>query len=203
MWKSITLKPREVIFENKRCNCENIITFEAAKENVESTGEYKLLYYAKTEEPVTIHNIKCGHDFKVSYRKFIKSPYCRECRRLELIFDKRINELTNGEYTVTGQYVDQDTKVLIRHEICQKEQLYLPRHFLSGQRCKCNYENKLDEEWNKMYFLLTEYKKNMEILIFQRENLTSLSRLADGYRDRGMITKMEVSDSIDLTGLQK
>lgn len=157
--KSITLKPREVIFENKRCNCENIITFEAAKENVESTGEYKLLYYAKTEEPVTIHNIKCGHDFKVSYRKFIKSPYCRECRRLELIFDKRINELTNGEYTVTGQYVDQDTKVLIRHEICQKEQLYLPRHFLSGQRCKCNYENKLDEEWNKMYFLLTEYKK--------------------------------------------
>ena len=157
--KYIALKPREVIFENKRCNCENIITFEDAKETVESSGEYQLLYYTKTEEPVKIHSIKCGHDFKVSYRKFIKSPYCRECRRLKLIFDKRVEELTNGEYTVSGQYINQESKVLIRHEICKKEQFYLPRHFLSGQRCRCNYENKLDEEWNKMYAILTEYKK--------------------------------------------
>lgn len=130
--------PRGFLEEGVRCACENRIFFSEAAEKVRQSGDFELLKYSTTDDDCVIRHLGCGQMFTVKYRKFMKSPYCRAehpKERTQDIFAQEIVDLTGDEYALTGPYMDKDTAVRIRHNVCGREHDYLPRHFIRGQRC--------------------------------------------------------------------
>lgn len=50
-------------------------------------------------------------------------------------FTARVAELTNNEYIVVGEYVNNKTKIAITHTTCNTTYLVKPKGFLDGNRC--------------------------------------------------------------------
>lgn len=135
---TFTTTPRGFLEEGVRCICENRIMFNEAAEMIRKCGDFELVQYETADRDCIIRHLSCGKTFIVNFRKFIKNPYCRAEKPFERTyksFRQEIKNLTGREYTLTGSYVDKNTKVTIKHNVCGGETEYLPRHFLDGQRC--------------------------------------------------------------------
>ena len=69
---------------------------------------------------------------------------------------ERIKDLTNGEYLLLGDYVNNSTKMLVRHNLCGNIYKVKWNNFKTGRRCpKCFGNEKLNnEEVDKRMFEL-------------------------------------------------
>lgn len=55
------------------------------------------------------------------------------------LYTERVYDLVGDDYTVLSEFVDQRTKIAIKHNKCGGIQEYKPSAFLDGQRCNaCN-----------------------------------------------------------------
>ena len=114
-------------------------------------NEYKLLTeYKDTFTKVKIKHNKCGKIFSMRPNDFLngeRCPYCAKAkissnkRKTQEQFEKEVFELYNGEYSVAGRYINNGTKIKMRHNKCGKEYEVLPVSFLEGYS-KCPYCNK-------------------------------------------------------------
>lgn len=151
--------PREFINEGTRCKCKRIIPYKDVKETIEESGKYKLIQYTKSEEPVIIQSLECGHVFKSKYRRFVKTPYCRTCRPKNMtteLFRHRIKELTNNEYEAVGEFVDKIHQMTFKHKKCGSMFKRTPKYLLQNPHCPiCDIG---DDKWGFAYKLLCEYK---------------------------------------------
>lgn len=140
--RDIRIKPRDFLFENVRCQCEQMIIERDIKEIVEASGEFEVLKFTNTSKPVLILHKKCGQAYKYRYDHFIENPQCKLCNSLignsmtPDLYEKRIINLVGDEYTLIKGFINQETKVVLRHIECGEEQEYWPSTFLDGQRCK-------------------------------------------------------------------
>lgn len=119
--------------------------------------EYTVLgKYINCKEKILIrHNCdECGnYEFYITPDSFInKGSRCHKCgiekvasqkRKTHEQFIKEVYDLVGDEYTILGQYVNNKTKILIRHncEECEKYEFYMtPDAFVNkGSRCrKCS-----------------------------------------------------------------
>lgn len=163
------IKPREFLYEGKRCPCENIIFEDEAARRIESLGPYKLIEFTKAEMPVKIQSLVCGHTFTTRYRKFIKSPNCRVCYAGPPVVTtedarERINKVSNGEYELVGEYTNSRTEVEILHKGCGKVFKCRLNKFVDKKK-KCPYCDKGNETlWDRGYEKLVEYKNNFGIV---------------------------------------
>ena len=163
------IKPREFLYEGKRCPCENIIFEDEAARRIESLGPYKLIEFTKAEMPVKIQSLVCGHTFTTRYRKFIKSPNCRVCYAGPPVVTtedarERINKVSNGEYELVGEYTNSRTEVEILHKRCGKVFKYRLNKFVDKKK-RCPYCDKGNETlWDRGYEKLVEYKNNFGIV---------------------------------------
>lgn len=155
---------------NKRqCNkCSGIIigekqtlNFETIKNYIEMESNSGCILLSDKEEyknydsKLTI-KCKCGNNFSVSYRGFKyghPKQVCDRCgeknrslkqRKSIKTFIAEVYELVGEEYTVLGEYINNHTEILMRHN-CVKcnnnEFLMRPTDFLQGIRCpKCRHE---------------------------------------------------------------
>lgn len=105
------------------------------------------------------------------------------------IFEERVYNTVGDEYTIIKSFVDQKTKVVIRHELCGNIQEYKPSHFLDGQRCK--YCGKESKSWEDSLKLLAEYKKRPEIQTFLKGMNIKVNLLEDGYSPKERVLEME------------
>lgn len=152
--------------------CENVITMEMAKKNIEQYEGFRLLNYVNTNEPIKIHSERCGHTFDCKYHKFIKFPRCRKCFPKNMTTEylaERIKKTTNGEYKLVGEFVDQETKIKVLYNVCGQITEYRPRYYYMGAQCPiCN--NAFDGKWDEMFSLLCKYvKQNGTSNIAKRE----------------------------------
>ena len=163
------IKPREFLYEGKRCPCENIIFEDEAARRIESLGPYKLIEFTKAEMPVKIQSLVCGHTFTTRYRKFIKSPNCRVCYAGPPVVTtedarERINKVSNGEYELVGEYTNSRTEVEILHKRCGEVFKCRLNKFVDKKK-RCPYCDKGNETlWNRGYEKLVEYKNNFGIV---------------------------------------
>lgn len=163
------IKPREFLYEGKRCPCENIIFEDEAARRIESLGPYKLIEFTKAEMPVKIQSLVCGHTFTTRYRKFIKSPNCRVCYAGPPVVtteDARelINKVSNGEYELVGEYTNSRTEVEILHKRCGKVFKCRLNKFVDKKK-RCPYCDKGNETlWDRGYEKLVEYKNSFGIV---------------------------------------
>lgn len=50
-------------------------------------------------------------------------------------FEKEVYALVNDEYVIEGQYINNKTKIIIRHTVCNHSYTVKPKSFLDGNRC--------------------------------------------------------------------
>lgn len=153
--------------------------FEKLGNDYECIGQY---VNAKTY--IEILHIPCNKIFKARPNNLLQGYGCPYCFKKELLtqeqFEKQVKELGNDEYEVLGNYINNKTKVLIRHKVCGEEYLVLPRNFVQGKRCakcaKCKplnneiFEKRLYELYGDEYSRVSEYNGiNNKIIV--RHNL--------------------------------
>ena len=119
---------------------------------------YFIEEYIKSNEKIKIRYIRCGHERKIYPSSIIRGKgHCPQCevrkpkKRTTETLSKEIEEKTNKEYSLLGEFSGTHNKVEIKHNQCGHIFSMAPRDFLAGQRCpKHRYEkssksNKIDE----------------------------------------------------------
>lgn len=96
------------------------------------------------------HN-KCGYEYDVKPNVFLNGCRCPQCaNKLKVttkIYKKKVYNLVKEEYSVIGEYVNNRTKIKMKHNKCGYEYDVKPNSFLSGRRCpQCALKRKTTME---------------------------------------------------------
>ena len=116
------------------------------------------------------HN-KCGHTYKVKPNYFIGGSRCPYCygtpKKTNTQFKQEVFDLVGNEYTFIDSYVNNKTKIRVKHIKCGNIYGVRPTDFMQGCRCPyCNTPkgetliNKILKSLNIKY----EYQKTFEDL---------------------------------------
>lgn len=117
----------------------------------EFSGEYELLdEYRRWNSTMTFKHKICDCVFKMTPNSFfnltnnIYGIKCPECLKREIYknraktkeqFQKEIDKISNNEYIVLGEYVNNITPVLMKHIKCNNTWKAKPNNLLSGTGC--------------------------------------------------------------------
>ena len=103
--------------------------------------------------------------------KFIQGNRCPKCsKRIRYTtesFKTKVRELTGHEYTVLGEFINTQTKILMLHNNCGNEFYVTPSSFLQGHRCaKCagvmryttaSFKEKVSDLVGEEFVVLSEF----------------------------------------------
>ena len=144
------------------------------KEVIDLVGkEYTVLgEYVGANKKVKIRHNKCGHVWGVNPTDFLCGSRCPKCfgthKKSTEQFKEEVFDLVGEEYSVLGEYVNNHTKIIMKHNKCGFEYEVKPNNFLTGRRCiKCSGLMKKTTEQFKQevynlvgdeYTVLGEYK---------------------------------------------
>lgn len=149
-----------------KCRCEYTLDETTVREKIKSLGNFELLEYKTSMQPIILQHKTCGSTFRVMYHTFIKDPRCSICQRLRNNrhfsneeFVQKVFDLVGDEYTLEDPYESAKKRILIRHNRCNTLQVYSPEQFLHGRRCKrCNPKcSEKEFVWNVWYESSGEY----------------------------------------------
>ena len=139
------------------------LTTEEVKGRIkDSTGnEYFLLgNYVNAKTKMLVKHNLCKNEYKVRWNSFQQGARCPKCSGLKKLnneeIDKQIFELTKDEYVRIGDYVNNATKMLVKHSLCENTYKVRWNSFQKGSRCpKCSGKEKLNnDEIDKKIFNL-------------------------------------------------
>ena len=96
--------------------------------------------YKGSKKQITLKHKECGMSFQTTPSLFMDNSKCRVCelKRTNIntkMFENRVFELVEDDYTVLSQYKTRNAKVLMRHNKCMHEYLVSPKDFYRGTRC--------------------------------------------------------------------
>jgi very-short-patch-repair endonuclease/uncharacterized protein YozE (UPF0346 family) len=149
------------------------------KSNLIHNGEYEILSEYKSHYvKIQIKHKICGNTFSQTAYKHLyqnKCPVCFGHNRLSKeILQEKSDEKYNGEYEILGEYINNATKILIKHKICNSEYYQVPNNHLRNRRCFSCYgtpkktNESFQEESNKVhkndYILLSDYIESNDIV---------------------------------------
>ena len=107
-------------------------------------NEYTFLdTYVNATTKLKVKHNKCGKIYNVLPSNFLKGnrcPYCNgNAKKTGARFKQEVQDLVGDEYTVLGSYINTNTKIKIKHNICGTVYKVRPHTFLEGYRCPhCN-----------------------------------------------------------------
>lgn len=119
-------------------------------------------------------SFKCpqGHVFNMAWTYFQQGRRCPSCAKRyndHESFVSLINNMHGNEYSVLGHYVNSNTKILMRHNVCGTEFEALPKHLADGHGCPnrfcCHVRGENHYRWNPN--LTDEDRKNNESRLTQ------------------------------------
>lgn len=123
------------------------------------------------------HNI-CGHKWEIKPNSFMNGNRCPICSSRKISHKEFVNQVCdkyNNEYTVLGEYINSNEKVLIRHNKCNYEWEVNTYHFINGHGCpKCagklpytteTFKEKVCQMYGDEYNVLGEYIPKTKILM--------------------------------------
>lgn len=98
--------------------------------------------YVGVHEPIKlIHNV-CGREINMTPGNFLRGSRCVHCkvdstRLTEEEFCERVKEKTGDSYSIVGDYINNKTPVLIKHDLCGEVSLIRPDWLMQGRTsCK-------------------------------------------------------------------
>lgn len=140
--------PINILNKNRECpKCNNCVkdkdtkyfkneVFEKVNNEYTVLGEYK-----GALKKIEMRHEKCKKTYKVTPHDFLsggnRCPYCNGNKKLTTDeFKNKVKKLEGEEYTILGQYINTDTKIKIKHNICNHVFEMTPYKFLRrNQRC--------------------------------------------------------------------
>lgn len=119
--------------------------FETEVKNLKGDEYTVLEKYEKCDIKIKMRHNKCGRDFDIFPSWFLQGYGCTHCTNEEILknktksqekFKSEIRELTNGEYSIIGKYINAKTNVKMMHNYCGTLFDVKPTMFLSAKaRC--------------------------------------------------------------------
>ena len=102
-------------------------------------NEYEFLdTYINDKTKLRVKHSICGSVYKVRPNNFFNGARCPHCSvnaKTNEQFSDEVNRLGHGEYALISNYVNNHTKVRIRHNKCGSIYEVTPNHFIQGRRC--------------------------------------------------------------------
>ncbi|ALN97828.1 hypothetical protein Bp8pS_149 [Bacillus phage vB_BpuM-BpSp] len=96
--------------------------------------------YKNNRTPLMVMGRDCGHKWSSRPDNLLKGHGCPKCNggsrinHEDFIFE--VNRLTNNEYEVIGSYINNKTKITLRHKICDNNWEVTPLNFIHNYtRC--------------------------------------------------------------------
>ena len=122
-------------------------------------NEYVFLdSYVNTHAKLRVKHNKCGNIYKLQPSSFLTGHRCPDCsgkhQKTNAEFKQEIYDLVGDEYTFLDTYVNNSTKIKIRHNKCGNVYKTKPNTFLLGSRCPycAGYMKKTDAQFKKEVF---------------------------------------------------
>lgn len=82
---------------------------------------------------------KCGYEWKATISSRYNGAQCPKCthkiKKDTNYFKNEVNNLVGKEFTVNGEYISSQTKILITHNICNNSFMIVPNNFLKRHTC--------------------------------------------------------------------
>ena len=107
-------------------------------------NEYVILgKYINSDTKIEIMHKICNNIFLQTPDKHLRNNKCPKCygknKLTKEILQERSNKLYNNEYTILGDYINNSTHILIKHNICGSEYMQIPNNHLRDRTCfNCN-----------------------------------------------------------------
>lgn len=127
--------------------------------------------YINNETKILIYHQECGRDFLIRPADFKRRKRCSPCninkKKTTEEYKRQVKELSNDEYEVLEKYINDRTKILMKHKKCGHKWKQQPTHFIQGKRCPLcagQYKNtnifkrEILELTDNEYTLLSQYK---------------------------------------------
>lgn len=135
-------------------------------------NEYVFLdSYVNTMTKIKVKHNKCGNIYEVAPNNFLgghRCPYCYDVRKTNTQFQQEVYNLVGNEYVFLNSYVNNRTKLRVKHNKCGNIYEIQPNNFLNGSRCPyCNSRPKGEVFINKILKSLGikyEYQKTFDDL---------------------------------------
>lgn len=135
-WESVRL--RAVAHSGRRTAAQFVEALREANPSIEVVGEYQSM---RTKTAVRCRI--CGHEWNAIPFNLIRGHGCRACANAKLAEDRRkplarlIEELAiaNPNIELIGEYVNTDTKTLVRCLVCEYTWDAYPNNLLKGEGC--------------------------------------------------------------------
>lgn len=130
--------------------------------------EYDILgNYVNNSTKILIRHNECSHQYETRPNSLLQGGRCPKCNVQKQTINKfkdEIYHLVNDEYSIIGGYINNTSKVLLRHNECGHEYIISRHKFISGRRCPNCFGNKkkTTSEFKKQVYNLV--KDDYEVL---------------------------------------
>lgn len=103
-------------------------------------GEYTFLdKYINAYTRIRVKHNKCGNVYKVKPNNFLNGSRCPYCfgtfKKTNGQFKQEIYDLVGNEYVFLDPYINDGTKLRVKHNKCGHTYKVKPNYFFSGSRC--------------------------------------------------------------------
>lgn len=162
-------------------------------------NEYVFLdHYINNYTKLRVKHNKCGNIYKVNPNNFLNGHRCPYCsgnhKKDEKQFKREIKNLVSNEYTFLDTYVNNKTKIRVKHNKCGNVYKVTPDAFLRGNRCPyCSINNgKTDVQFKQEIYDLvgSDY-------IFLDQYVNSYTKLKVKHNKCGNTYEVKPSDFIN------
>ena len=176
------------LLDGKKCpNCSRKKSSNIFKDQVHNmtNGEYTVLgVYEGEYTPVFIRHNKCGYEWEVTPRYFLKGTRCPKCAgnlpfTKETILEK-VNKEGNNEYEVIKfpETINNRNKITILHKPCNKTYDVRPYNFFKGNRCPfCSNSSKISKAETEIYEYIRSIYNGKIIRSYRSKRLTNNKEL--------------------------
>lgn len=123
----------------------------------EHNHDYEIVgKYERMLSKIEIKHKDCGYIFDRLASKTTPKVYCPKCfkghrnKKTQAIFEMEVESLVGNEYTVIGKYINTDSKIKMRHNVCLYEWDVVATSFTNtGSRCPQCAKGGIarDQEW--------------------------------------------------------
>lgn len=181
-------KQSELMKSRPRYGCfDNAITLERFKERCKDISDFEVDYstYKSRKDKVRVRHKACSRWFYIKACAFYTTPKCLACveddRRAKISkslkssealkkhherrnvlcnenFKDIVYKLVGDEYTFLEPYIDNCTRIKVRHNLCGHEYEVSPNHFISkGTRCPYCFRSASNAELDVKLFIENSY----------------------------------------------
>lgn len=119
-------------------------------------NEYTFLEpYVNAKAKLKVKHNKCGNVYEITPNSFFRGNRCPHCyghiKKTDKEFRKEVYNLVGNEYTFLDPYVNDYTKIKVKHNKCGNVYEVTPSNFFTGTRCPyCSGKHqKTDEEFKQ------------------------------------------------------